>query len=311
MSQADEPPRVTTSTHIIVQNGLDMSGTSLRDATRTESVIQVHDVHPDRDEEVGINMSKFNLNYVFQPPDMRDIKYKSLLGAEVDPESLPKSVDLREEWGEVLNQGSLGSCVANSVAGCIRFARKKMGMTVYNPSRLHIYYYGRKIEDFPLDEDTGLYIRSGYKSVAKYSVCSEKNWPYKEDMFAQEPSEYARAAARQHRAFDYLSLDAEPVVLKKCLADGFPISFGFTVFESFMSASTARTGVVTMPDRRERSLGGHAMSIVGYDDDKQHYIVANSWSSDWGDKGFCYFPYGYLDDDALCGDYWTARRFSK
>ena len=36
---------------------------------------------------------------------------------------------------------------------------------------------------------------------------------------------------------------------------------------------------------------GHAVCAVGYDDDKQTVIIRNSWGEDWGDKGYCYFPY--------------------
>lgn len=297
--------------HVVQEGVIIPEDGTFKDAERTQNVVDIHHIDEERDAEVGVEISKFNLNYTFQPPDLRDYKLRSVLKEAIDPQSLPKKVDLRGEWGDIMDQGSLGSCVANTVSGCIRFVRRKLNMTVYDPSRLYIYYYGRKIEDFPVEEDTGMYIRSGYKSVAKYSVCAERNWPYKEDIFDQEPSEYAQSAARTHRVFDYYNLDPDPLELKKCLADGYPISFGAAVFESFMSATTARTGVVPVPKPRERSLGGHAMTIVGYDEEKQHYLVANSWSANWGDKGFCYFPYEYMHNGIMCGDYWSPRRFGK
>jgi C1A family cysteine protease len=43
-------------------------------------------------------------------------------------------------------------------------------------------------------------------------------------------------------------------------------------------------GSSTAPD-------GHCVSIVGYDDDKKHLIIRNSWGSDWGENGYCYMPY--------------------
>jgi C1A family cysteine protease len=50
------------------------------------------------------------------------------------------------------------------------------------------------------------------------------------------------------------------------------------------------------------------MLLVGYDDQKQLFIVRNSWGSDWGDGGYCYFPYAYLTDPELCTDIWTVRK---
>lgn len=42
-----------------------------------------------------------------------------------------------------------------------------------------------------------------------------------------------------------------------------------------------------------KNWGGHAMCIVGYDDDKNggSFKVVNSWGKDWGDDGFLYINY--------------------
>lgn len=270
------------------------------------TVVSRH-VDETRDEEAGVPLSKFNLNYVFQPKDPRDRKFKSVLRTE----ALPSSADLRPTWGSIFDQGTLGSCVSNSTAYCVRFVRQKDGLSVYDPSRLFIYYHGRLLEGFPIKEDTGLYIRSGYKSIAHHSVCSEKNWPYVESRFTWKPSQYAVNAAKQHKKWEYFSIpDGDLQGLKACLAEGYPISFGFTVFESFMTAETARTGVVPSPNvNTEDMYGGHAMTIVGYDDAKNHFVVANSWGHLWGDGGFCYFPYDYMKNTYHVGDFWTARHF--
>lgn len=44
------------------------------------------------------------------------------------------------------------------------------------------------------------------------------------------------------------------------------------------------------------------MVCVGYDDEKQHFIVLNSWGVEFGDKGYCYFPYDFISDNNLCND---------
>src|SRR5438552_18274277 len=53
-------------------------------------------------------------------------------------EAPPGSVDLRSAMPPVYNQGQIGSCVANSVAALVQFARRKQGqLPDFVPSRLY------------------------------------------------------------------------------------------------------------------------------------------------------------------------------
>ena len=61
-----------------------------------------------------------------------------------------------------------------------------------------------------------------------------------------------------------------------------------------------------MPGAHEKVVGGHAVMAVGYDDAKQAFIVRNSWSANWGIKGYFYMPYAYITS-TLCNDFWTIR----
>ena len=45
----------------------------------------------------------------------------------------------------------------------------------------------------------------------------------------------------------------------------------------------------------------HGSTIVGYDDDAQHWIVKETYGEDWGDNGYAYYQYGYLDPSAEYG----------
>ncbi|ORZ29940.1 hypothetical protein BCR44DRAFT_100395, partial [Catenaria anguillulae PL171] len=221
---------------------------------------------------------------------------------------LPRRVDLRERnWGSIYDQGALGSCVANTVAYCIRFCMRQQNIQDnFNASRLFIYFFSRVVANAPLNQDTGTSIRDGYKSVHHHRVCDEGLWPYVIRRFAIRPSERALQGARQFTRFQYLAVAQNELEIKKCLKDGFPISFGAMIFTSFMSLQASRTGVIPMPGS-DRQVGGHAMTIVGYDDAKRHFIVCNSWSQKWGDGGFCYMPYAYILDSKLCSDFWSVR----
>ena len=113
---------------------------------------------------------------------------------------------------------------------------------------------------------------------------------------SEKPSDAALAQAKKHIITRYckLTLDKGLADLKLSLSKGFPIVFGMMVPKSFYL--TPANGVVPMPSPNEVRLGGHALLAVGYDDDKQHFIVRNSWGEEFGDKGYCYIPYQFFTE---------------
>ena len=236
-------------------------------------------------------------------PDQRDRLYAApveTLGA------LPARVDLRPQCPPVYDQGQLGSCTANAIAGAIEFDRLKQGLADFVPSRLFIYYNERAMEH-TVDSDSGAQIRDGIKSVGKQGDCPETEWPYVIARFKTRPPKKCYADALKYRAVIYQRVAPTATQIKSCLASGYPVVFGFTVYESFASASVARTGHVPLPRSGERAIGGHAVAGVGYDDAKQWFLVRNSWGARWGLKGYFTLPYAYVTDEDLASDFWTIR----
>ena len=234
-------------------------------------------------------------------PDPRD--YKLTFGRAV----LPNEIDLRGVDTPILDQGQLGSCTGNGIAGVISFDMKKQKISFADksilPSRLFIYYNERVLEG-TVNEDSGAAIRDGIKTINTLGVPSENTWVYDISKFAVKPSEAAYTEALKHKSVAYHSLSNDLFSLKSCLAQGYPIVFGMQVFDSFESEETAKTGVVHVPNTKDTSIGGHCMKLVGYSDKKTSFIVANSWGTSWGDKGYCYIPYKYITSN-LSGDFWT------
>ena len=236
-------------------------------------------------------------------PDHRDHYYAApveWVGA------LPPSTDLRAQCPPVYDQGQLGSCTANAIAGAIEFDRLKQKVTDFTPSRLFIYYNERVIER-TVDIDSGAQIRDGIKSVAKQGDCPETEWPYVIAKFKTKPPAKCYADALQYRVLSYQRLVPLLSQLKGCLASGYPFVFGFTVYESFESPQVARTGHASLPGAGERAIGGHAVAAVGYQDAKQWFLIRNSWGNRWGLKGYFTLPYAYLTDENLASDFWTIR----
>jgi C1A family cysteine protease len=236
-------------------------------------------------------------------PDQRDHTYA--VSAELVA-NVPDSVDLRSQCPAVYDQGQLGSCTGNAIAGAIEFERIKQNLNIFVPSRLFIYYNERVMEN-TVASDSGAQIRDGIKSVATQGDCPEDEWPYIISKYADQPPQSCYDDALKYKAVQYQSVTQNLADMQGCLASGYPFVFGFTVYKSFESPAVAKTGDVPMPKSGESTIGGHAVLAVGYDNGDRVFIVRNSWGPGWGDAGYFYMPYAYLLDDNLSDDLWTIR----
>ena len=269
--------------------------------------------------------SKHGRRYNWHPdlPDQRDFLFSEQM---TTPLKLPKTVDLRDECPPVFDQGKIGSCTGNALAAAIDFielrelGEKKNKTAAKNAvlpeifgrggrfsavSRLFIYYNERAIEG-TVDQDGGAQLRDGIKVLAQFGACRESLWKYTATNVLKKPATKAFAEAKAHCVSTYMSLRTLDE-MKQCLALGFPVVFGFSVYESFESPDVARTGLMPMPEEGESMLGGHAVMAVGYDDGKEQLIVRNSWGAKWGDGGYFRMPYEYVEGLKLARDFWTVR----
>lgn len=241
-------------------------------------------------------------------PDPRDIKYS--VPIRLLARTLPPRVDLRAQLDRVYDQGALGSCTANALALSFDFSRRHEKLPLVDPSRLFLYYNERAYEN-TVDEDAGAELRTGVKVCAKAGCCAEDMWPYDTEQFTVKPSDACYQAANNNLLKTYMRIDNTRLnLLKTCLADGYTFVCGIIIFDSFESDRVALTGIVPMPaTNSEELLGGHAVTCVGYDDANRHFIMRNSWSDNWGDRGHFYIPYAYLTNAELAMDFWTLRTF--
>lgn len=235
-------------------------------------------------------------------PDQRDHLYASPRA----PTALPKRIDLRPGCTHVEDQGALGSCTGQATAGAIEFLHKRATKRHGDFSRMFIYYQTRKIEG-TVQHDGGAEIRNAIKACAKVGACKEYLYPYRPAHFKRAPAKAAVKDAERYRISEYRRVRGL-FALRQALADGAPVVFGMSVYDSFESDEVAASGEVPLPGKKERLLGGHAVLAVGYDDDRQHVIVRNSWGVAWGDRGHCYLPYAYVKSADLTDDYWTITK---
>lgn len=217
---------------------------------------------------------------------------------------LPRAVDLSHEAPPVMNQGMLGSCVANGITACMRTLMIRKGMPAPMLSRLQLYYDGRVVEDC-VNEDTGLEVRDGVKCAQKLGVAREALWPYEVQKFKDKPTEDVYVDAERYQVLAYERVEVDAGCIRQALARGFPVLIGISLFSSFESDAVEKNGMVPLPNYEDESIvGGHLMVAYGYGQKQGRFKVLNSWGEDWGDKGFCYIPEKYVGDPKIGSDYW-------
>jgi C1A family cysteine protease len=218
---------------------------------------------------------------------------------------------------EVWQQGDLGSCTAFSTCAAFQYEVARQGKQAYYPSFLAQYWWARYL-DGPDNTraDVGATLRSAVKASARWGVAHDSTWPYLPAKFARQPTKRATQDAERHQVLRYVAVPQDVTQMRACLAGGWPIIVGISVYESFEGGDVAASGRVPMPRPGERVLGGHAVLVVGYDWSTAGYdpsgydprfVCRNSWGKDWGDGGYFTIPAQYLNDPGLSGDFWSLR----
>lgn len=236
------------------------------------------------------------LNWRPSRPDHRDYKFRpttAAIAASVDPLDIPLGIPI---W----DQGNLGSCTAHGTGFVWAHRMQTEGKGQIMPSRLFIYYCEREIEGTTGDDD-GAVIRDGLTALANDGCPFESVWPYVISQFTVKPPDDVYKAALADVALEYSNVSLDKFSIQAALTAGNPITFGFTVFESFNNVGA--DGIMPLPGKNEDVMGGHCVAIVGYNADG--LWCRNSWSASWGKDGRFLMPWANLDN---CDDAWVLTK---
>jgi len=283
--------------------------------------------------------------WVPDPPDPRDLTpdhdrvRRALAGGRrarrAAPVRPPRRVDLRAECPPVRFQGGFNTCSAHVVAALVDCCEQRAWGERIDASRLFLYKVTKNFLD--LTGDVAVYIRQVMGALRLVGVPPERYWPYPDPgtlarpatadpRLDAEPTPFCYALARDYRSLVYYRLDGADLGrrrgallgrVKRHLAAGLPVTLGFPLYPSI--AGAAADGRVSLPAAGERPVGSHAVAVVGYDDalaiggdggtprTRGALLFQNSWSVDWGERGYGWLPYAYVDNgDAK--DFWTLVR---
>ncbi|MBR3519276.1 MAG: hypothetical protein IKN77_04055 [Paludibacteraceae bacterium] len=213
--------------------------------------------------------------------------------------SLPAQFDWRE-LGNVLtsvkDQGSCGSCVAFATAAALeahyRIQNYNNSRNVIDLSEASLFFTSQCLCS------VGWYCSSAMEAAKNEGVCLEYNYPYTP---VDQTAHMSEGSNRIVKITDY-KVTADTKQMKRWLIENGPLVARFDFysdFRLFWNSCSNEKEVYTLTPIGEYEDDGHAVCIVGYDDNKKAWICKNSWGSSAAHpSGYFYMGYGECGIDA-------------
>ena len=212
------------------------------------------------------------------------------------------SVDLSAHMPPVKSQGSYGSCVGWATTYYYKTFQEKMehgwdvGTTAhqFSPSFVWNQINGGQNQGTYFDDAFDVLLDSGSATWESMPYTHYATWPIR--------SQWENGM--WYRAQDYSQLSISTVnALKAHLDSGDVLVVGVPVYSDYLSA-TGGNDVHDGP-RGGYFRGGHAITIVGYDDSRSYtdingvsrmgaFKFVNSWGSTWSGNGFSWFSNRFI-----------------
>lgn len=193
----------------------------------------------------------------------------------------------------VQNQGQEGSCVAfasmyvrskewNNKTGATSFS---YGSNIFSPEFI---YNQIKVGD--CSQGSSPY--TALQLLQSKGVCTWSSMPYYDNNgCALQPTSTQLSEAANYRISSFATVMAgDQSGIKSLLLKNKPLMMTANVDQGFYNAGpsfiwSGPTGSV---------LGGHAITVCGFDDAKKAYRIINSWGTLWGDAGYTWISYNYF-----------------
>lgn len=222
--------------------------------------------------------------------------------------NLPLSIDLTQYLPPVGNQGNQNSCVAWAIAYGAQtyYAKKSNNNWSYTNSTGQLNYDNILSPSFVYNQinrgiDKGSNYIEALNLLKDQGVCTWSSMPYSENDFRSMPTQTAKQQASDFKIERYFRLGERQDLLsdvKEQLANSHPV-----IASAISDINYLGGGYGNNPNNPYvwRSIGsfnptmGHAILIIGYDDNRQAFKFLNSYGRTWGNDGFGWISYSIFN----------------
>lgn len=204
----------------------------------------------------------------------------TLVAPEYRPASVPAAsastlIDLRESIGDIRNQGSEGTTIGFSVAYALQAAIKSKFNRKVTISARGLFVVARKYDEWPGEDYEGSSVNGGLKGAQAVGAYLESQWPYA----GPAPAATVKPA---YKVTKFRKLDTRLEALVAAMQARQVPMVQINVTDDFDQVGADGRVVIRTP---LRTTGGHSMAVVGFDQAKAEFRLANMWGKEWGDKG--------------------------
>jgi len=220
--------------------------------------------------------------------------------------ALPPSIDLSEYLPPVGFQGEQGSCAGWSVGYYYKTWQEQVERDWGTSDTSHqfspAYIYNQRATS-NCNADEGMTLGNAFAIVNTMGIASLAVFPYNVSDTCTQPTTQVISDSWEYRSDSYGFLflgnqgGANPPdidTLKGLLAENKPFVIGVPIYSDFYG--TGANFTVDEPTPSDTLSGGHALFVVGYDDAIGGFKVVNSWGTSWGDGGFGYLSYAFVQN---------------
>ena len=204
---------------------------------------------------------------------------------------LPASADLSEWLPAVGAQGEQGSCVAWATTYYMRsYYENRQNTTTVKQTPLSPAFVYNQLKKQDASCKIGLNIGMALEFLKLKGAPPLRSFPYSQNNCSALPDQVVESVASQFKIESWKRLTKGNLDdVKGEIARDRPVVIGMRVSEKFKDFKGKSNFEELISESETR--GGHAMTVVGYDDARQAFRLVNSWGQQWGDRGFAWISY--------------------
>ena len=150
-----------------------------------------------------------------------------------------------------------------------------------------------------------LSIRNCLKAINYYGLYCQKGLVINSENIFKKPNLFFFENAKNTMIeYQRIKKDIKSIIL--AIKDGNLILFNYSIYNSFLSEKTQKSGHIFCPENNEKMIGMKSSIIIGINEEREELIIKFNSSKTFGEKGIGYMPYNYIEHN--CSDLWIIDK---